>query len=193
VASQSDMSAPPDGNLLVGEAIARTKDGDMEALQILYVRYADSVRAYINSIVYDSYEAEDITQSLFAGLIKKLQRYERREVPFTVWLLRVARNAALDNLRSRRSIPFEEVRTSDDSDQQTGLDRGQALRGALERLPHEQREVLILRHIVGLSPGEIAERLHKTESSVHGLHHRGRGALKATLLEFEAQPATATG
>jgi RNA polymerase sigma-70 factor (ECF subfamily) len=126
-------------------------------------------------------------------LIKKLQRYERREVPFTVWLLRVARNAALDNLRSRRSIPFEEVRTSDDSDQQTGFDRGQALRGALERLPQEQREVLILRHIVGLSPAEIAERLHKTESSVHGLHHRGRGALKATLLEFEAQPATATG
>ena len=39
--------------------------------------------------------------------------------------------------------------------------------------------MLILRHIAGLSPSEIAERIGKTESSVHGLHHRGRGALQA--------------
>jgi RNA polymerase sigma-70 factor (ECF subfamily) len=50
--------------------------------------------------------------------------------------------------------------------------------------------VLVLRHVLGLSPPEIAERLGKTESSIHGLHHRGRAALKAALIELEATPAS---
>jgi RNA polymerase sigma-70 factor, ECF subfamily len=61
----------------------------------------------------------------------------------------------------------------------------------LEDLPEEQREVLVLRHIVGLSPGEIAGTLDKTESSVHGLHHRGRSSLRQSLTELEAAPVVA--
>ena len=52
--------------------------------------------------------------------------------------------------------------------------------------------MLILRHIAGLSPGEIAVALDRTESSVHGLHHRGRLALKAALCELGAAPVTTT-
>jgi RNA polymerase sigma-70 factor (ECF subfamily) len=62
---------------------------------------------------------------------------------------------------------------------------------AFDQLPDEQRKVLVMRHVVGLSPGEIAERLGKTEGSIHGLHHRGRGALKAALVELDAVPVTA--
>ena len=51
--------------------------------------------------------------------------------------------------------------------------------------------MLVLRHVTGLSPEEIATRLGKSESSVHGLHHRGRAALKASLIEQEAGPVTA--
>jgi RNA polymerase sigma-70 factor (ECF subfamily) len=174
-------------------AIASAKSGDMDGLHFLYVRYADSVRTYVDSIVHDSYEAEDITQSLFAGLLTKIRRYEQRGTPFAAWLLRVARNAALDNLRSRRAIPVEEVRASDEACESPGFERYEAIHGAFERLPDAQREVLMLRHVAGLSPGEIAVRLHKTESSIHGLHHRGRGALKAALRELEALPVTAAG
>ena len=46
----------------------------------------------------------------------------------------------------------------------------------------------MLRHVVGLSPVEIADRMKKTESAIHGLHHRGRGALKTALRELEAAP-----
>jgi RNA polymerase sigma-70 factor, ECF subfamily len=60
-------------------------------------------------------------------------------------------------------------------------------------LPEQQREVLVLRHVVGLSPAEIASRMGKTESSIHGLHHRGRATLKATLVELESEPVTASG
>jgi RNA polymerase sigma-70 factor, ECF subfamily len=50
---------------------------------------------------------------------------------------------------------------------------------------------LVLRHVAGLSPREIAERLGKTEASVHGLHHRGRRSLSAALRELEATPIAA--
>jgi DNA-directed RNA polymerase specialized sigma24 family protein len=48
-----------------------------------------------------------------------------------------------------------------------------------------------LRHIVGLSPGEIADRLGKTEASIHGLHHRGRAALQDALRTLESAPVIA--
>ena len=177
---------------LVTKAVARAKAGDMSAIHFLYVRFADDVFGYVKSIVHDSHEAEDITQNVFAKLSTAIRKYEPRQVPFTAWILRVARNAAVDNLRARRQIPFEEVRTDDDGHDQLGFERSQSLRDALWRLPDEQREVLVLRHLVGLTPLEIAGRLGKTEGSIHGLHHRGRSALQLALLEMAAGPVVAS-
>jgi RNA polymerase sigma-70 factor, ECF subfamily len=189
---------PPNRDLddpsgLVLQAVARAKQGDTSALQFLYVRFADDVCGYVDSIIRDAHEAQDLTQNVFAKLMTAIQKYEPRDVPFAAWILRVSRNAALDHLRARRQIPFEEVRIDDDGHEQVGFERSQCLREALSRLPQEQREVLVLRHVVGLSPKEIAERLGKTEASIHGLHHRGRGALQRTLLEIDAGPVTASG
>jgi RNA polymerase sigma-70 factor (ECF subfamily) len=180
--------APDD---LLYKAVARAKEGDMNALHFLYVRFADDVCAYVRSIVRDPDAAEDITQTVFAKLMKAILKYERREVPFAAWIIRVSRNVALDHIRASRQIPLAEVRTSDEGTEQVGFERALSLREALDRLPPDQREVLVLRHVAGLSPGEIATRLGKTEASVHGLHHRGRGALRAALQELEAAPVTA--
>jgi RNA polymerase sigma-70 factor, ECF subfamily len=184
-------SPAADGGSLLTKAIAGAKAGDASALHFLYVRYADDVQRYVESVVRDRHQAEDITQDVFAKLISALARYERREAPFLAWLLRVARNAALDQLRSRRQIPFEEVRTSDEGHEQVGFERSQALRAALEGLPEEQREVLVLRHVAGLSPGEIAVRIGRSEAAVHGLHHRGRASLRAALSDLGAAPVIA--
>jgi len=173
---------------LVQEAVTRAKAGDPEGLHFLYVRYADDVLRYVASFVHDHHEAEDITQNVFAKLVTAIKKYEQREVPFAAWILRVARNAALDQMRAKRAVPVEEVRLADSGFAQTSLDRGRALRQALELLPDDQREVLVLRHVVGLSPVEIADTLDKTESSVHGLHHRGRRTLRESLVEFGASP-----
>lgn len=180
--------APDD---LVARAVARAKEGDTSALHFLYVRFADDVRCYVQSMVRDPHEAEDITQNVFAKLMKAILKYERREAPFAAWIIRVARNAALDHMRAARQIPVEEVRTSDEGHEQVGFERSRCLREALETLPADQREVLVLRHIAGLSPGEIATRLGKSEGSIHGLHHRGRVALRAALVALEAGPVTA--
>jgi RNA polymerase sigma-70 factor (ECF subfamily) len=132
-----------------------------------------------------------VTQEVFAKLMRAIKRYEEREVPFAAWITRVARNAALDHVRSRRQIPVEEVRISENGQEQTAFERLYAFKRALGALPESQRQVLILRHIGGLSPNEIAERLGKTEASVQGLHHRGRAALKLSLRELGAAPVTA--
>jgi RNA polymerase sigma-70 factor (ECF subfamily) len=185
-----DSSAADSGKLL-SQAIACAKEGDVSALHFLYVRYADDVQGYVESIVRDRHEAEDITQSVFAKLITAIAGYEQRGTPFAAWILRVARNAAIDHVRGRRQIPFQEVRTSDEDDEQVGFERSHALRAALEGLPGDQREVLVLRHVAGLSPSEIALRLGRSEASVHGLHHRGRASLRAALSDLGAAPVTA--
>lgn len=175
---------------LVLQAVDLAKRGDMDALHFLYARYAADVLGYVRSFVKDHHEAEDITQNVFAKLMSAIQKYEQREVPFAAWILRVARNAALDHMRTRRAVPCEEVRTSDDGHHEIGAERCRSLQLAFDQLPADQREVAMLRHIVGLSPTEIASVLGKTESSVHGLHHRGRGTLQAALRSLDAAPVT---
>jgi RNA polymerase sigma-70 factor (ECF subfamily) len=181
---------PEEGERLVLLAVARAQEGDSSALQFLYIRYATEVHRCIKGIVGDHHEAEDITQAVFLKLMRVLGSYTPREVPFGAWLRRVARNAALEHLRSNRPTPVRELEIGQQSTEGLQSERIRDLRQALERLPCEQREVLILRLLAGLSPREIAQMLDKTEAAVHGLHHRGRNALKAALRELEATPMT---
>ena len=176
---------------LVLRAVQRAKQGDDDALRFLYLRYADNVYGYICSIVRDEHEAEDVTQHLFARLPKALARYEPRAVPFSAWILRVAYNASIDHVRARRPVPCEEVRSPSDPDETTARERFRDLEIALDVLPEDQRNVIMLRFVVGLSPREIAEKIGRSEDAVHGLQHRGRRALKAELLRLQAAPCAA--
>jgi RNA polymerase sigma-70 factor (ECF subfamily) len=176
---------------IVSAAVAAAQRGEGDGVRSLYVRFADDVYSVVKGILRDEHEAEDVTQHVFAMLPKRIKKYEPRGVPFKAWLLRVARNAAVDSLRSRRSVPVEEVRTEQQAQPEEDRHLREALESAFSELPADQREVVVLRHLVGLSPGEIAERLGKSEGAVHGLHHRGRRAIKAQLAELGAAPFTA--
>jgi RNA polymerase sigma-70 factor, ECF subfamily len=177
----------------IARAVARAKSGDMDAIRFLYLCYKDNVYGYVLSILRDAHEAEDATQAVFMKLMSVIHKYEPRQVPFTAWILRVARNVAIDSLRQRRPVPCEEViessRPADDSshDHRSGLEQ------ALETLPEDQRSVVMLRHLVGLSPGEIAHRMGRTQSSIHGLHHRARVALRRELISAECAPTPRHG
>ena len=173
---------------LVHAAAARAKEGDLDALRFLYLRYADNVYGYVCSIVGDEHEAEDVTQHIFSKLTKRLARYEPRVVPFTAWILRVAHNAAIDHLRTRRPVPCEEIRSKDLADDASGRERFAELRLALAALPAEQRNVIMLRFLVGLNAREIAERLGRSEDAVNGLQHRGRRRLRAEMRRIQDEP-----
>lgn len=180
----------PEAARATRRAVARAKQGDREALRYLYSRYADNVYSYVSSIVRDHYEAEDVTQQVFAKLTDSLARYEERGAPFLSWLVRLARNAAIDQLRARRAIPVADPVESEAADDGEEADRRETLRSALDTLPEDQREIIVLRHLGGLAPAEIATRLGRSESAVNGLHHRGRRALRAELIRLGAAPVT---
>jgi RNA polymerase sigma-70 factor (ECF subfamily) len=189
--ARATLEERPDDARTIRTAVARGKAGDGEAIRFLYVRYSHNIYGYVRSIVHDDHEAEDITQHVFAKLMTVLVKYDERGVPFFAWLLRLAHNAAIDHLRGSRAAPAEEVFGSDERSDDAAVDRSRCLKEALAALPDEQRSVVVLRHVVGLTPGEIASALGRTESSVHGLHHRGRRALQAELVSRESAPSTA--
>jgi RNA polymerase sigma-70 factor (ECF subfamily) len=172
----------------IGFAVERAKAGDRDAIRFLYVRFGESVYWNVRSVIRNDHDAEDVTQQVFVKLMTHIDKYEPRAVPFSAWIARVAHNMAVDYLRRTRLVPCEEIHPPDTTDHQRG-DRAHALKEALRDLPEEQREVLLLRHVLGLSPSEIATRLGRSEGSVHGLHHRGRSALKQALLAGRAGPA----
>jgi RNA polymerase sigma-70 factor (ECF subfamily) len=173
------------------DAIARAKAGDRDGLRTLYAHYANNVYGYVRSIVRDDHEAEDITQHVFLKLMTNIVKYEERGGPFSAWLLRLARNAAIDYLRANRSTPTADVF---EGDRPTVQDHAalEDVKLAFEQLPAPQREVVFLRHVVGLSPKEIATRIGRSECSVHGLCHRGRRAFQRELTELDLVPHTRT-
>ena len=173
----------------IAQAVARAKSGDMDAIHFLYLRYKDNVYGYVLSILRDAHEAEDATQTVFMKLISAIHNYEPRQVPFTAWILRRWRTtwrsircASAARCPARRSSRAR-ARTDDSSHEaRRGLEQ------ALETLSEDQREVVVLRNLVGLSPAEIADRMGRTESSIHGLHHRARVAMRRELTRGDCAP-----
>jgi RNA polymerase sigma-70 factor (ECF subfamily) len=174
----------------VARAVIRAKQGDRAAMRFLYLRYADNVYGYARSIVHNDHDAEDIVQQVFTRVLTAIKSYEQRSVPFSAWLLRITHNTAIDHVRRRRPA-LDETQVADGQRPHYEISqlRG-VLRDALAELPDVQREIVVLRHLGGYSPGEIADHLGRSEDSIHGLHHRGRRALQAALTHAGAAPST---
>lgn len=177
---------------LTRRAVRRASDGDGEAMGELYDRYAGRVYGHVRRMMRDRHDAEDITQLVFLKLIWSLDRYDERAGDFCPWLLRVARNLAIDEMRRRRPVLVGSVvaPAAEDVQDEAAVMRSDAVRVALADLSADQREVVVLRQVVGLRPSEIAHRMERSEGSVHALYHRGRVAMQASLADAELAPAT---
>jgi DNA-directed RNA polymerase specialized sigma24 family protein len=89
------MQADPER---VGSAVTAVRAGDPSALHYLYVRYADDVCAYVKSIVREHGDPERVTQTVFLNLPRAIARYESRVHSFERWLLRLARDSAVEQV-----------------------------------------------------------------------------------------------
>jgi len=169
----------------------RAGAGDRDAFEGLYARYSGNVYRHIRGVVRDSHEAEDITQQVFLKLMSVLPQYEEAKAPFGAWILRVARNMAIDHLRRRQPVLAEEVFSSDTAVDETARRQlAVSLRAVLDGLPDAQRQVILLREVRGMQPREIAQHLDKTEGSVHALLHRAHASMKIALVDLDAAPTT---
>jgi RNA polymerase sigma-70 factor, ECF subfamily len=174
------------------EVIARAAGGDVAAFAEIYECCAPGVRRYVGTIIWDRWDAEDVTQEVFVKLFTGLRQYDPVRAAFSAWMLRVARNAAIDHLRRHRGHPtlleFDERTPVDEA----GRACGESLRAALEELPASQREILVLRALGGFAPPEVALRVQRSRGSINTLFHRARLSAKERLKAMGSAPSTCT-
>jgi RNA polymerase sigma-70 factor (ECF subfamily) len=125
-------------------------------------------------VVHDAAAAEDIAQESFLAAIRNLDRFDRRR-PFGPWLHRIVVNRAIDWTRARRLRAESELVDSAAPEPQRLDD---SLLDALAALPPEHRAVIVLRHLLEYTPGEIAELLGLPRGTVNSRLRRGLDTLK---------------
>jgi RNA polymerase sigma-70 factor (ECF subfamily) len=140
-------------------------------------------------VVRNPYDAEDVVHDVFVKLLTRLDGCQPTQATFPAWLVCVARNEALDHLRRTARRRCEQIDEATVPDRDRGHDDD--VTDAIARLPRDQREVFVLRHVAGLKPREIAGRLVRSPASVHGLLHRGTGALRRDLIAAHREPSVA--
>jgi len=156
---------------------------DLEAL--FRHHWAGAYRAaYL--VVHDAAAAEDIAQEAFLSAIRALDTFDRRR-PFGPWLHRIVVNRAIDHARARdvrREVPADAVAEAVASEPGSGSGSGapsDEVVAALAALAPEQRAVIVLRHLLGFTPGEIARVLGLPRGTVNSRLRRGLDALVEPL------------
>lgn len=127
-------------------------------------------------VVHDAAAAEDIAQESFLAALRALDRFDRRR-PFGPWLHRIVVNRAIDWTRARQLRAEAELgETHAAPPDVEPLDRN--LLAALAELPPDHRAVIVLRHLLGYTPGEIAKALDLPRGTVNSRLRRGLDSLK---------------
>lgn len=145
-------------------------NGDEQALEILIRRHKSKVFTSIFMFVRDQYLAEDLFQDTFIKVVKKLRAREyQEEGKFLPWVMRISHNLCIDFYRKTKRTPqittpegfdiFDVLRFSDSNPEKMYMRKQshEKVREMVDRLPVEQKEVVILRHYSDLSFKEIAD------------------------------------
>ena len=160
--------------------MARVCDRDVAAFEAIYDSYNRLVHSIALKMLQDVMAAEDLTQAIFLKIWSAPEAYVSGN--FGAWIARVTRNRALDVLRSRAAhaegempadVPLDVVL---DDVVFSKLD-AERVRGALERLPDEQRYPIELGFFGGVTHEEIARRTATPLGTVQDAHSRGPQAL----------------
>ena len=168
----------------------RFAGGDEYAFAVLYERHRKSVLAVCMGVLGSRHDAEDAAQDAFAALAISLRKGLPENLP--AWLMKVARNAAIDVARRRRTDAHAE-------EQVPGLVQGgestkaelESVMAGIRELPEAQRTALLMRELAGHSYREIAALLEVDEAAVHGLIARARISLRSYREAYEMTCAAA--
>lgn len=142
---------------------------DRKAFRTLYDRYVKDVFEMLRRLLWNPQQAEDALQETFIRFFQSLAHYDT-ERPLRPYLLKIAHNIAIDQLRSRKRIIVTKASLSDDAEGEDTVQRAarqaevkEIVDLAMGRLEPEQRAILILRHIQELKMHEIATVLSCSE------------------------------
>lgn len=127
-------------------------------------------------VVHDAAAAEDIAQEAFLSAIRHLDRFDRRR-PFGPWLHRIVVNRAIDWTRARQ-LRAEAELVADVEAPEGRRELDGSVLAALAELPPDHRAVIVLRHLLGYTPGEIAGLLGLPRGTVNSRLRRGLDSLQ---------------
>src|SRR5437868_13571988 len=188
------VSAPAqaaDLRKLVGLA----QDGDREALEALYLLHFDRIYSYLHLSVGNRHDAEDLTTQTFLKMLESIGKFRWRSAPFSAWLFRIAHNLAMDHFRaSKRWQPEEEVPEPDPGDGSAAEEEAfesigrQSMLELIQKLSHEQQQVLTLKFVFNFSNAEAATILDKSEGAIKSLQHRALASLHRQIAPPESSP-----
>jgi len=155
------------------------RGGSADAFEQLFREHWPNAYRAALLVVHDQDAAEDIAQEAFLRAIRALDRFDRRR-PFAPWLHRIVVNRAIDWARARASRQESEL-DGDRAAPERLSDIGDEVMVALAGLSPEHRAVIVLRYLLGYSPGEIAEQLDLPRGTVNSRLRRGLDDLKERL------------
>jgi RNA polymerase sigma-70 factor (ECF subfamily) len=170
------------------DIIRRCLDGERDAYAELVDRYRSMAFTISYRMVGDADAANDLAQEAFISAYRNLGNF-RFGSRFSTWLCSIVVNKCRDHLRAKKeSVPIDEVpdlcavTAADPERSASANETGALLQQALDRLPREYREVLVLKHIEGREYGEIAGILGVRVGTLKVRAHRGREMLKDILV-----------
>lgn len=177
--------------------VAAAQQGDRAALDQLLRRHYDRIHAVCRRIAGASRDADDACQEAMIKIVRGLPRFDG-DAAFSTWSYRIATNAALDELRKRKRQPLlalvdDDDRSHEPSDPMAArrvdavVDR-LALDDALDELPEEFRTAVVLRDVLDLDYGEIAEVLDIPVGTVKSRIARGRAMLAKRMRLHDLPP-----
>jgi RNA polymerase sigma-70 factor (ECF subfamily) len=150
----------------------------------LYEQNFHRVYAYIARRVRDRSESQDLTAHVFQQALANLDKFKWRGAPFSAWLYRIAANAIADQARKRSRetgdelIPATSQNTEPDLE---AVERRAQLFQAVDKLPEDQRRVIVMRFADEKSIRDIAGELGRSEGAIKQLQFRGLETLRARL------------
>jgi RNA polymerase sigma-70 factor (ECF subfamily) len=170
------------------EIVDRARAGDRLALGDIYDLYVTPIYRYVLAHVGNPSEAEDITEEVFLRVVEHVHRFEWRDVPFSAWIFRIAKNQLISHVRKHGNRLSGIADGLDVEDSRPGPERlvehtltMREVFQACEKLPPLQRQIIALRFGAGLSVRETAETLGKTENNVKVLQHKAIAKLQKLL------------
>lgn len=165
-------------------------NGDENGLVDIIGEYREGLILFINGIVHDMHEAEDITEDTFVRLIVKKPAFSGKS-SFKTWLYSIARNIAFDRLkRLKNDRPIDAADCDKDGYAEQDVlqayvkkENDLRLHGLIKTLPDDYRQVLYLVYFENFDNKSTAKIMKKSKKQIENLIYRAKTALKKKLME----------
>ncbi len=174
-----------------GELIEKLHARDADAIAVAYDRYGHLAYSLFVRVTRDQSTAEDLVQELFLRVWNKARDFDPNKGTLGVWILSIARNIAIDHVRSAQARFQTRLRSIDQTDQlsfsykpkepESIIDSARAVRQAFSELNSNQRRVLEMAYFEGFSQSEIAAQLQEPLGTVKSWMRSAMGRLRIAV------------